>query len=230
MAASSDGATAREPLHPSGGGGADRDAPPTARSLYGELATAATDGAMTDSPISGPGATADERLEEALRRAGHGQPPSDPFPTPGFGLSGTPQDPSHGAFSMPSSSPLFPPFTTTTVDTHVGREAYAPSHSRSRRPSEIPSSSGSAGPTASVRQHVLNWENRRRDGARNQDRYKVLSRTIVKSRSPSVRSCRSVSHRGASARPPQQSVQDMAELRESIETFTTHQVGLQRRR
>ena len=126
---------------------------------------------------------------------------------------------------MPSSFPLFPPSTTTSVDVHAGREARDPSHSRSRKPSEIPTSSGSAGPTASVRQHVLNRENRRRDGARNQYRYKVLSRTIVKSRSPSVRSCRSVTRRGASVRPPQQSIQDMAELRDSIETFTTQQVS-----
>ena len=102
----------REPPPPSGGGGYDRGGSPTARSLHGELASAALTGAMTDSPIPGQGATADERLEEALRRAGHGQPPSDPFPTPGFGLFGTPQDPSHGAFSMPSS---FPP-TGGTAD------------------------------------------------------------------------------------------------------------------
>ena len=52
-----------------------------------------------------------------------------------------------------------------------------------------------------------------------------MSRTVAKSRSPSVRSCRSVSVRGASTRLSQPVAQDMAALRDSIETFTIQQVS-----
>ena len=101
--------------------------------------------------------------------------------------------------------------------------------SRPQQPPTTYMSSGSEGASSpTVRQQVLAWESRQRAGSRNTDRSKVTSRTIAKSRSPSVRSCRSVSVRD----PPRKSeaalrgaVQDMAELRDSIETFTTQQVS-----
>ena len=237
MAAPVDSQPPREPLPPAGGGGDDRAGLPTARRLHGELASAAFDSAMADSPIPRPGATADERLEEALRRIGQTLPPSDQVRTPGLGQPGALQDPSHGASSMQFSPPPFPSSSSTTHDDaagrkprpdgddFAGRKPRSVSHPRSRRPSEIPLSSGSLGPTAFARQQVSNWESRRSEGTRNPDRFKVLTLTIAKSRSPSVRSYRGAAKRSVSSRPPQQSIHDMAELREFIDTFTTHQVS-----
>ena len=177
MLASSDGTTAREPLHPAGGGSADRVALPTARRLHGELATAASDGVMTGSPIPQPGGTAEERLQEALRRIGQTLPPSDPVGTPGFGTSGALQDPSHGASSMQVSPPRVPPSSSTAangdgfyrgIEEPVGREAYHDDDERAGRKarsasvprrhglSEIRLSDWATGPAASVRQRVSN--------------------------------------------------------------------------
>lgn len=115
----------REPTPPSGGGGVDRGGSPTERSLHGALAAAGTHGTMTDTPTAPPGLSAEERLLAALREAEAGGATAPSVGTPGFGLPGSSSETTHGAFSMPPPSSLFPPSTTTNADvSNVGLTAH----------------------------------------------------------------------------------------------------------
>ena len=77
-------------------------------------------------------------------------------------------------------------------------------------------------PSLSFPQRIDDWEDRpRRDRA--PERFHMSSR---KSRSPTPRSIRRDSQRDASERRPQHDAsQDMAEMRDFIETFTTSQIA-----
>ena len=239
----------REPTPPSGGGGVDRGGSPTERSLHGALAAAGTHGTMTDTPTAPPGLSAEERLLAALREAGAGGATAPSVGTPGFGLPGSSSETTHGAFSMPPPSSLFPPSTTTNADvSNVGLTAHSSfpnlgvgltahdipnvgltAHGGSlpqTPPSTLlsPGSEGYDPPT--VRHSVLQWESRHRDGSRNKDKSKVTSRTIDKGRrSPSTRSSRGPIRMDSTSRPPQTIHTEVAEIRNAIETFTIQQAS-----
>ena len=201
---------------------------PTDRSIR-EALERAVDGSMsTAPPPQGAGTNAEDRLEAELRRLRQGRDPSHiPFSpglsaTPGFGNSS-------GAFTMneindlhaqqmraeqlrePSPPPraLYPP-TTPTNDAGGNTRSRTGQHSSRSQPS------------ASVHQQIHDWEDRpRRDRA--PERYAISSH---KSRSPTPRSDRRTSQRAASQRRPQHEANDeLAEMRDSIETYTTNQLA-----
>ena len=175
--------------------------------------------------------SAEDRLEAELRRHRQGSDSRRiPFPasplqssTPGFGqpagsynMDGISDQHTQQMRAPPARDPSPAPRVPYHASTHSPTlEAGGNTRSRSGNSSRLQ-------PSLSVPQRIDDWDERpRRD--REPQRFHMSS---AKSRSPTPRSIRRDSQRDASARRPQPDVsQDMAEMKDVIETFTTNQLA-----